>query len=94
MNKRQLINELANSFWWKENAKFILEIFINTIKDQLLSWSEVSIQWFGKFLVNKRKAKNWVNPKTLEKILIDSYSTPVFKAGETFKREIKEKFSK
>lgn len=94
MNKRQLVDALAVSFETsKENAKAILETFIGTIKDQLLSGSEISIHKFGTFSIAKRASKGGYNPQTWEKITIEAYSTPVFKAGKTFKEEVKAKFS-
>lgn len=67
---------------------------LDTIKDALASGNEVNIHWFGSFKTAKRSSKNARNPRTMEKIIVNAYTTIVFKAWTPLKKFIKDRFDK
>ena len=73
-------------------ANDIVDTVFDTITNCLLSWQEVNVPWFGKFCIQKRKAKAWINPRTKEAMQIPAYSTPTFKAWTPLKNAVKAKF--
>ena len=50
---------------------------------------EVNITGFGAWKVSQRAARNGVNPKTKQKMVIPATKTPVFRAGKTLKEAIR-----
>lgn len=94
MNRRQFIEKLAKSFWTKKiTASNILDTFIKTIEDSLLSWQEVNFHGFGKFSISQRSRRKWYNPKTKEAMQINSYTTVVFKPWKPLKTKLRNKFN-
>lgn len=94
MNRRQLVEKIAERFeTTKVNANDMLTTFIWVIEDSLLDWQEVNIHWFGSFRVSKRKARLGFNPKTRERMNIDSYTTAAFKPGKPLKEKLSKKFN-
>ncbi|MBR4173309.1 MAG: HU family DNA-binding protein [Clostridia bacterium] len=55
---------------------------------------KVYIVGLGTFEVHKRKAHDAVNPQTGERICIDAYETPVFRAAEPLKQKIRNRNKK
>ncbi|MBI3458938.1 HU family DNA-binding protein [Candidatus Azambacteria bacterium] len=90
MNKEKLAEVVMNklSLTKSDTLKAIESIF-DTIIETLTKNDEVSITGFGSFSVNKRAARTGVNPRTGEKIQIDSKSVPKFKAGKSLKEAVK-----
>ena len=93
MNKRQFISlvseKISKSYF---DTKIIIDDITSIIEEVLLSWDTVNLQGFGNFSVSKRKSRNWVNPRTKAKIIVNWYSTPIFRAWTPFKSKIKNKF--
>ncbi len=90
MNKSQLINVVAEKTEMKKkDVELIVDTMINTIYDTLQSSDKVTISGFGTFETKHRQERNGVNPKTGEKITVTEAILPIFKAGKTFKEEVK-----
>jgi len=49
---------------------------------------EVVIHWFGKFSITNRKTKNWINPRTLEPMIIPARNTVRFSVSTVVKKLI------
>ena len=93
MNKKQFIKEISEALDTSMSvANDIVDTVFDTITNCLLSWQEVNVPWFGKFCIQKRKAKAWINPRTKEAMQIPAYSTPTFKAWTPLKKAVKAKF--
>lgn len=90
MTKTQLIADIASAMdVSKRKASDFVNTFIDTvIKGVKKDW-EVRIQWFWTFKVSHRSARNWVNPRTQEKIKIPAMKLPSFKVWAEFKKAIK-----
>lgn len=90
MNKTEFIKVVADKAWVSQTvASEVFETCIDTITSELKSRNEVNITWFGSFKVSERKERNWVNPRTREKLIIPASVTPAFKAWKTLKENIK-----
>ncbi|MDF2699278.1 MAG: hup [Haloplasmataceae bacterium] len=90
MNKSQLINVVAEKTEMKKKeVELIVDTMINTIYDSLKSDDKVTISGFGTFETKHRQERSGVNPKTGEKIIVSEAILPIFKAGKTFKEEVK-----
>ncbi len=90
MNKSQLITEVSEkSEMKKKDVELIVDTMINAIYDRLKAKDKVTISGFGTFETKHRQERNGVNPKTGEKIIVTEAILPIFKAGKTFKEEVK-----
>lgn len=90
MTKSKFIEKYAayNGITVTEAEKYV-NSFINLIYSELKQGNKVQLSGFGTFSVAHRASRIGVNPKTREKMLIHSYNTPKFKAGERLKDVVK-----
>lgn len=90
MNKSELIVEMAESAdISKAAAGKALDGAIAAITKTLKKGDTVTLVGFGTFSVRKRAARMGRNPQTGEAIKIKAAKLPAFKAGKTFKDNIK-----
>ncbi len=90
MNKTDLIQEIAdkaNSS--KSEAQTFFDAFTNVVTDALKKEDAVQITGFGKFYVQRRDARQGINPQTKQKINIPASKVPKFTAGNALKESIK-----
>jgi DNA-binding protein HU-beta len=86
VNKSELVSEIAkNADMKREVACRALDAAINTITEALKKGDNVTLVGFGSFQVRERAARDGRNPKTGEKMKINSSKSPVFKAGKLLK---------
>lgn len=90
MKKQDFIKAVAAKSGLSQDAVTkTLTAMIDVTTKALQSGDEVNITGFGAWKVSERAARNGVNPKTKEKMLIPATKTPVFRAGKTLKEAIK-----
>lgn len=90
MNKTELINEVAEKACiTKKATEMVINALVGSITEALAAGDKVSIIGFGTFEVKERKAREGMNPRTGEKITIEGYKAPVFKAGKQLKTMVK-----
>jgi DNA-binding protein HU-beta len=95
VNRTQLIEELATRLGTsKAQAEKFLNIFVDTIADQLKKGNEVNITGFGVFRVVSRKSRMGVNPKTRQPMKIQASTSVGWKVGKTLKEAIRASESK
>ncbi len=81
MEKSELINVVSSEAGISElEATKILDAFVNTIKEGLGRGEKVTIAGFGTFSLAKRKAREFVNPKTKQVHNIPAKFLPFFKS--------------
>jgi DNA-binding protein HU-beta len=86
MEQSELITELAKEAKIsEEEANKIIEAFIGTIKEGLARGEKVAISGFGTFTLSRRKAYDFLNPKTQQVHNIPEKNIPFFKAGRNFR---------
>jgi integration host factor subunit alpha len=88
MTKADIAKELfeRNYKWLSRNeASDMVELLIDTLKDNLAEGETVKIAGFGTFIVRKKEERMGRNPKTREKVLIPPRKVVTFKASSQFK---------
>jgi DNA-binding protein HU-beta len=73
----------------KSDAQKFFDAFTNVITDALKQDDTVQITGFGKFYVQKRNAREGINPQTKQKINIPASKVPKFTAGNALKDSLK-----
>ena len=90
MNKSELISAIVDKAGLaKKDADKALNAFIEIVTEELKAGGKVQLVGFGTFEVKERAARTGINPQTKEQIQIPASKAPVFKAGNTFKSEVK-----
>lgn len=90
LNKQDFVALLAQKGYTKQAASVVVDDFIRTLEEILVSGEAVTFRGFGSFDVRERPARESVDPQTKERIMLPSYRTPKFTAGKLLKRAIKE----
>lgn len=92
MNKAEIINNIAEEHGiTKVAAKAIFEQVFEDVVAAMTSkkaGNKITIPGFGTFKMEKRAARNGVNPKTGEKIKIPAKQVVKFKASSTLSEKI------
>jgi DNA-binding protein HU-beta len=90
MNKTDLIQEIANrTNSSKTDAQKFFEEFTKVVESELKKGNQVQITGFGKFYVQRRDARQGINPQTKQRINIPASKVPKFTAGNALKDSIK-----
>lgn len=86
MTKADLINAIAEkSELSKKDSEKALNAAVASITEALTNGDKVQIVGFGTFEVRDKKAKEAINPRTKEKVLVPARKSPAFKAGKALK---------
>ena len=90
MNKTQLIEQIASKTNHSKNdAQKFFDAFTDVVESALQKDDQVQITGFGKFYVQKREARQGINPQTQEKMSIAASKVPKCTAGNALKDAIK-----
>lgn len=90
MKKQDFIKAIAAEAGLSQDAASrVLAAVIDITTEELKKGGEVNITGFGSFKVSERSARNGVNPRTGESMVIPAMKSPVFRAGKTFKEAIR-----
>ena len=90
MNKTELIQKIADKAdASKSEAQRFFDAFTGVVESELKRGNDVQITGFGKFYVQKREAREGINPQTKQKINIPASRVPKFTAGNALKDSIK-----
>jgi len=86
MNKEEFVAFLAQRFsMTKKAAEEVINTFTTGVVEAFHKKHEVNLVGFGKFYAIDIKERHGVNPKTREKMKINAYRQPGFKAGQKLK---------
>ena len=86
MTKAELISAVAEqSGFSKKDSEKALNAAVASITEALTNGDKVQIVGFGTFEVRDKKAKEAINPRTKEKVLVPARKSPAFKAGKALK---------
>ena len=90
MGKSEFVSAVADkSDLNKTQAAAAVDAFIDVVTESLKKGEEVQFTGFGKFSVQKRAAREGINPQTKEKIQIKASKVPKFSAGSALKAAVK-----
>ena len=89
MTKADLITVVAQktNLSKKDSEKAVAAV-LDAITETLAAGEKVSLVGFGTFEVKERAAREGINPRTKEKIVIPASKLPSFKAGKALKEEV------
>jgi len=89
MNKAELVEKVAGEVGLtKKDVNNVVDAMTSAITDSLAGGEKVTLVGFGTFQVQKRKARQGVNPQTGEKISIPAKDVPKFKPGRSLREAV------
>lgn len=88
MNKKELIDEVAEVVDSKTQAKAAVDCVLDSITTALKKGDSVTLTGFGTFKVTKRAARMGRNPQTGASIKIKARKVPGFSAGKNLKEAV------
>ena len=74
----------------KQNIHKIIELFYQAAKKGLLSGRVIELRRFGTFEVNQRKEHTARNPKTGQKVHVETHGVAVFRPGRELEFEARD----
>ncbi len=90
VNKTTLIERIADEAnASKSEAQKFFDAFTGVVESELKKGNQVQITGFGKFYVQKRDARQGINPQTKQRINIPASKVPKFTAGNALKDKVK-----
>ncbi len=89
MNKAELVEKVAGEVGLtKKDVNNVVDAVTSAITDSLAGGGKVTLVGFGTFQVQKRKARQGVNPQTGQKISIPAKDVPKFKPGRSLREAV------
>ena len=89
MKKLDIINQIfLKSNLNKQEIKYIIESFMNEIKESLNNGENVYLRGFGTFELKKRAEKTARNILKNKTIKVPAHHIPKFKPSKSFKNEV------
>ena len=89
MKNRDFIRLVAENISHEyKNTKFIIDTIFKLIEDRVASWDKVVISSFWRFDSVIIKERKWVNPQTLESIIIPELTRAKFVPSKKFKTKL------
>lgn len=88
MNKAELITKIAENCerdLTKKDVEAVVNTFMKTVEEALVSGDSIQLIGFGSFVVKQRASRTGKNPKTGESIEIPASLVPSFKASSKLK---------
>ena len=86
MNKSELIKSLSEQTNISiDEATLVVNTFVDNMKNALLEGDHVEIRGFGSFKVKEYGPYAGRNPRTGQKVEVDSKRLPFFRAGKELK---------
>ncbi len=86
MNKSELIKSLSEQTNISiDEATLVVNTFVDSMKNALLEGDHVEIRGFGSFKVKEYGAYAGRNPRTGQKVEVESKRLPFFRAGKELK---------
>ncbi|MCF6170196.1 MAG: integration host factor subunit beta [Bacteroidales bacterium] len=92
MTKAEIVTEIANKTGIEKVAvQQVVESFMETVKDTMMSGENVYLRGFGSFIIKRRAEKTGRNISKNTTIIIPAHNIPAFKPAKTFVNEVKSK---
>lgn len=90
MTKAEIVTEIANKTGIEKVAvQAVVESFMETVKDTMVSGENVYLRGFGSFIIKERAEKTGRNISKNTTIIIPAHNIPAFKPAKTFVNEVK-----
>ena len=89
MTKADIINSLYEKLGLsKKETAAIVEIVLETVKENLQDGGKIKIAGFGNFIVKEKADRRGRNPQTGDEIVISARKILTFKPSQVLKAEI------
>ena len=90
MTKRELIEKLADQVkdLSLKDAEIIVNTVFDTMTEALAAGDRIEIRGFGSFQVKDRRSREGRNPRTGDKVEVESKRVPFFKVGKELKERV------
>ncbi len=94
MQRKELVEILSNKLSTRltdmpaKDVDLIVSELFETIKQQIIKGEVIELRGFGTFYTKHRNEKTARNPKTGERVHVDSRKVPYFKAGSIFRKQV------
>ncbi len=90
MNKSDLVERISDQLKTlsKKEVDLIVDTIFNKMTESLGRGERIEIRGFGSFEVRTRDARNGRNPKTGNKVYVNTRRVPFFKVGKELKERI------
>ncbi|TET93387.1 HU family DNA-binding protein [Candidatus Aerophobetes bacterium] len=89
MNKAELVETVAAEVGLtKKDINNVVDAMTSAITNSLARGERVTLVGFGTFLVQRRKARQGVNPQTRARISIPAKDVPKFKPGRSLREAV------
>ena len=89
LTKADIVESIQSQTGFTKNKSFeTVETLLKLIKNSLASGEDLLISGFGKFSVNKKKARNGRNPATGDSMILDPRRVVTFKCSGKLKSKI------
>jgi DNA-binding protein HU-beta len=89
MNKAELVEAVAAEVGLtKKDINNVVDAITSAITNSLARGERVTLVGFGTFLVQRRKARQGVNPQTRSRISIPAKDVPKFKPGRSLREAV------
>ena len=73
----------------RREIRSVVDLFIEEIKDDLISGKSIELRGFGTFEIKVRKGREKArNPKTGEQLSVSPHAIAFFRAGRELKKEV------
>ena len=90
MTKRELIEEVVSqrSDMPRRDVETLVNSVFSSLSEALARGERIEIRGFGSFIVKRRNAREGLNPKTGEPVVVEAKRVPFFKAGKELKLRV------
>ncbi len=89
MNKAELVEAVAAEVGLtKKDVNNVVDAMTSAITNSLARGGKVTLVGFGTFKVQRRKARQGVNPQTRSRISIPAKDVPKFKPGRSLREAV------
>jgi integration host factor subunit beta len=90
MIRSELVQKLAseNKDLKQSEVEQIIDLFFDSIVDQLARGGRVELRGFGAFSTRSRDSRTGRNPRTGEVVAVDAKKVPYFKPGKEIRERL------
>ena len=90
VTKAEFVDRVASkSGLSKRDAAAAVDAFLDSVQETLVEGELITFTGFGKFAPQHRNARQGVNPRTGERVMIAAATVPKFSAGSALKAALK-----
>ena len=90
LTKSDIVDDLNNKIGLnKREAKELVDMFFNDIKNLLSEGHDIKLSGFGNFQLRNKTARPGRNPRTGENVEVSARQVVTFKSGQKLKESVK-----